>query len=110
MAMIHIGNDKYTNIVTERDYVDIMRDKISWEFAREIEEWFEEADREIEYYREDRDNEVNNNKAYVDALEDVRMSISELKRTIYSKYQKDQINDGVESAIEEITDILDNVF
>lgn len=110
MAMIDVGNNKYTNLITERDYIDVIKDKISWEFSREIEKWFEEVDREIEYYKEDRDNELNNNEAYVGALEDIRMSIEELKHKIYSKYQKDQINDGVEDAIDEISYIIKNIL
>ena len=42
--MTHIGNDKYLHLVTRRDYLDIISDKVSPDFAAEIEEMLNEAD------------------------------------------------------------------
>lgn len=53
--LIECGKDDYRNLVTESDFVDIIYEKISPEFAKEISEWFEEADHEIEYLRNELD-------------------------------------------------------
>lgn len=53
--LIDCGKDDYRNLVTESDFVDVIKEKISPEFAKEINEWFEEADHEIEYLRNELD-------------------------------------------------------
>ena len=49
--LIDCGKDDYRNLVTDSDFVDVIKEKISNEFAKEISEWIEEADHEIEYLR-----------------------------------------------------------
>lgn len=53
--LIYCGKDDYRNLVTESDFVDVIKEKISNEFAKEISEWFEEADHKIEYLRKELD-------------------------------------------------------
>ena len=43
--MTHIGNNEYKHLVTQRDYLDIISSKISPEFAAEIEEELEWANK-----------------------------------------------------------------
>lgn len=42
--MTHIGNDKYLHLVTRRDYLDVISEKVSPDFAAEIEGMLNEAD------------------------------------------------------------------
>lgn len=42
--MTNIGNDKYLHLVTRRDYLDVISDKVSPDFAAEIEEMLDEAE------------------------------------------------------------------
>ena len=49
--IVDCGNNDYRNVSVEGDYIDIISEKISPEFAKVISEWFEEADNEIEYLR-----------------------------------------------------------
>ena len=53
--IIDCGNGDYRNVVLESDFTDIIAEKISPEFAKEISEWFEGADNEIEYLRNEID-------------------------------------------------------
>lgn len=53
--IIDCGNNDYRNVAIESDYIDIISEKISPEFAKVISEWFEEADNEIEYLRNELD-------------------------------------------------------
>ena len=45
--MTHIGNDKYLHLVTRRDYLDVISDKVSPDFAAEIEEMLRTCSRLI---------------------------------------------------------------
>jgi hypothetical protein len=42
--MTNIGNDKYLHLVTRRDYLDVISDKVSPDFAAEIEEMLDVAE------------------------------------------------------------------
>lgn len=53
--IIDCGNGDYRNVAIESDYIDIISERISPEFAKVISEWFEEADNEIEYLRNELD-------------------------------------------------------
>lgn len=53
--IVDCGNNDYRNVSVEGDYIDIISEKISPEFAKVISEWFEEADNEIEYLRNELD-------------------------------------------------------
>ena len=53
--IIDCGNGDYRNVAIESDYIDIISEKISPEFAKVISEWFEEADNESEYLRNEID-------------------------------------------------------
>lgn len=53
--IVDCGNNDYRNVSVEGDYIDIISEKISPEFAKVISEWFEEADHEIEYLRNELD-------------------------------------------------------
>lgn len=49
--IVDCGNNDYRNAAIEGDYIDIISEKISPEFAKVISEWFDDADNEIEYLR-----------------------------------------------------------
>ena len=53
--IVDCGNNDYRNAVVESDYIDIISEKISPEFAKVISEWFDDADNEIEYLRNELD-------------------------------------------------------
>ena len=42
--MTHIGNDKYLHLVTRRDYLDVISERVSPDFAAEVEEMLDEAE------------------------------------------------------------------
>ena len=60
--MIECGKEDYRNLVTDTDFVDVIREKISDEFAVEIKKWFDEAD----YEKEQLEKEVDGNLADID--------------------------------------------
>jgi len=53
--IVDCGNNDYRYAAIESDYIDIISEKISPEFAKVISEWFEEAGNEIEYLRNEID-------------------------------------------------------
>lgn len=44
--IIECGKEDYRNLVTDTDFIDVIIEKVSPEFAEEIRKWFDEADYE----------------------------------------------------------------
>lgn len=77
--IIDCGKEDYRNLVTDTDFIDVIREKISDEFAEEIKKWFEEAD----YEKEQLDAEVTelsaDNNYYITKLEEIYTLVKGLR-------------------------------
>lgn len=77
--IIECGKEDYRNLVTDTDFIDVIREKISDEFAEEIKKWFEEAD----YEKDQLDEEVAelsvDNNYYITKLEEIYTLVKGLR-------------------------------
>lgn len=69
--IIECGKEDYRNLVTDTDFLDVIREKISFEFATELQKWFDEADYEKSQLDEENMELLADNDYYVRKLEEI---------------------------------------
>ena len=69
--IIECGKEDYRNLVTDTDFLDVIREKISFEFATELQKWFDEADYEKSQLDEEVRGLLADNDYYSTRLEEI---------------------------------------
>ena len=77
--IIECGKEDYRNLVADTDFVDVIREKISGEFAEEIKKWFDEADYEKEQIEEEITELSADNNYYITKLEEIYTLVKGLR-------------------------------
>ena len=77
--IIECGKEDYRNLVTDTDFIDVIREKISSEFATEMQKWFDEADYEKGQLDEEVRGLLADNDYYITRLEEIYILVKGLR-------------------------------
>ena len=77
--IIECGKEDYRNLVTDTDFIDVIREKISFEFSTELQKWFDELDYEKSQVNEEIAELSADNNYYITNLEEIYTLVKGLR-------------------------------
>ena len=106
--IIECGKEDYRNLVTDADFIDVIREKISVEFATEMQKWFDEADYEKGQLDEEVKGLLEDNDYYITKLEEIYILAKELRVDLTNnKSIKKEFKQTTLNILEEIQTLSD---